>query len=182
MKNMSTKELTLTAVLAAVICLTSAIKLPSLYPGLDFQLSAPFAVLTALCFGIRRYIISGVLANIISFLLGSSNVLAFFISLLFKLGIAIWFKMAGKNAISVFFATFFASGLARLVLSFAINTSVVPLWLAMLPGTVLTSVVILFVYYPVYRGLEVSGMKAFLEPPIPGLSRKRKPAVSIANS
>ena len=45
-------ELTHIGLLAALITVTGAIKIPSLLPGLEFQLSAPIAVAICYAFGV----------------------------------------------------------------------------------------------------------------------------------
>ena len=60
MKNSNTPDsvqrLALDGILTAVLVLLGMIKLPSLIPGAEFQLSAPYAVCLAAVVGFRRYL------------------------------------------------------------------------------------------------------------------------------
>lgn len=71
MKNMEKiRELTTTALLAAMLAVLGMFKLPSIVPGCEFQLSAPFAVCIAACFGFKKYISIGIMASVINLALG----------------------------------------------------------------------------------------------------------------
>ncbi|MCI8287522.1 MAG: hypothetical protein HFH89_07710, partial [Lachnospiraceae bacterium] len=54
------REMTTTALLAVLLAVMGMFRLPSLLPGCEFQLSAPFAVCIAACFGFKKYLKIGV--------------------------------------------------------------------------------------------------------------------------
>lgn len=49
---MTSKDITQISVIAAILTILAVLKIPSIIPGLDFQLSAPAALLI-LAFGIK---------------------------------------------------------------------------------------------------------------------------------
>ena len=60
MKDLNTRDLTTTALLAILIIISGTFRIPSPLAGGEFQLSSPIAVLICACFGFKRYIIAGV--------------------------------------------------------------------------------------------------------------------------
>ena len=67
------RNLTNTALLSVIILLTGTLKLPSPFPGGEFQLSAPIAVLICALFGWKRYFLAGLVASLLGLLLGLHN-------------------------------------------------------------------------------------------------------------
>ena len=63
---MSPAEITQIGLLTALLTVAGAIKLPSLLPGLEFQISAPLAVGICFVFGFKRYLIIGILSIMIN--------------------------------------------------------------------------------------------------------------------
>ena len=72
---MKIRELTLIPILGTIIFLTSLIKIPSIFPGSEFQMSAPISVLIAMTFGPRIYILAGLIGSFLSFFTGISKLL-----------------------------------------------------------------------------------------------------------
>ena len=62
------------ALLAAFIAVSGAFKLPSFIPGSEFQLSAPLAVAICGVFGIKKYLLAGLLASAGGLLLGTQTI------------------------------------------------------------------------------------------------------------
>ena len=123
----STSDVTEIALLAALITVTGAIKLPSLAPGLEFQLSAPLAVAICAVFGFKRYILAGVLSSLVGLLLGTQN--------LFNVAIAMQF---GRHYWTVALAGPLGTFTARITLSFVVGKGAWALVAAALPGMVFT--------------------------------------------
>ena len=80
-----TAEITEIALLTALIAATGAFKLPGLFPGAEFQLSAPLAVAICSVFGFRKYIITGIWASSIGMMLGTQNFFHVLIAMQFRL-------------------------------------------------------------------------------------------------
>lgn len=51
---MTSKDITQISVIAAILTILAVLKIPSIIPGLDFQLSAPAALLILAFFGIKK--------------------------------------------------------------------------------------------------------------------------------
>ena len=98
MRNSNIRFICEIAILAAMIGITGAIKLPNIIPGVEFQLSAPLAVAICCVFGFKRYIIAGCLASAISLMLGTHNLLNVAIQMQFRI-IAGAVLYLGHNAI-----------------------------------------------------------------------------------
>ncbi len=56
---MTSKDITQISVIAAILTILAVLKIPSIIPGLDFQLSAPAALLILAFFGIKKYFLGG---------------------------------------------------------------------------------------------------------------------------
>ena len=136
---LNTRSLTETALLTALICITSAVKLPGLFPGTEFQLSAPLAVAICAVFGFRRYIVAGVLASVISLALGTSNLLHVFIAMVFRLTVGGTLTLLGTSWPVVTLAGPLGSVVARLALGGLIGKAALPLVIAAIPGMMYTA-------------------------------------------
>lgn len=140
--KVKTGDITIIALLAALIAVTGSFKIPLGIPGAEFQLSAPIAVAIAAVFGFRRYIIAGILASSIMFLLGLHTLFNVEISMVFRLvagGIVAWF---GTSLPVLALAGPIGSTAARWVLGMTLGVPVWPLWLAALPGMVFTAITV----------------------------------------
>ena len=82
---LKSSDITDIALLAALLTVAGAIKLPSLLPGLEFQISAPLAVAICFVFGFKKYILVGILSSAISLALGTHNLFNVAIAMLFRL-------------------------------------------------------------------------------------------------
>ena len=89
--------LTETALLAAFITVSGAFKLPGLFPGTEFQLSAPVAVAVCGVFGIKKYLSAGILSSMVGLMLGTQNVFNVLIAMIFRVVVAIIYYFCGKN-------------------------------------------------------------------------------------
>lgn len=134
--------ITETGLLTAFITVTGAIKLPGLFPGTEFQLSAPLAVAICVVFGFTKYITAGTLSSLIGLILGTQNLLNVFIALIFRLTIGCLLAALGTTWPIVVIAGPVGSAIARLFLSGAVGKAAVPLLLAAVPGMVYTAFVV----------------------------------------
>ncbi|HCZ6518136.1 TPA: QueT transporter family protein, partial [Staphylococcus aureus] len=70
---MTSKDITQISVIAAILTILAALKIPSIIPGLDFQLSAPAALLILAFFGIKKYFLGGLLSSLLLLVFGVFN-------------------------------------------------------------------------------------------------------------
>ena len=87
---MKIKELTLIPILGTIIFLTSLIKIPSIFPGAEFQMSAPISVLISMTFGPKIYILAGLIGSFLSFFTGISNIYGIIVALVFRIGVLVF--------------------------------------------------------------------------------------------
>lgn len=134
-----TRALTETGLLAALISVTGAVKLPGLIPGTEFQLSAPLAVAICAVFGFNRYILAGLMASVIGLALGTQTLLNVFVALVFRFTVGAVLAMGGTSWLTVIAAGPIGSTAARLAMGGLLKIPVMPLLLAALPGMVYTA-------------------------------------------
>ncbi|MCI9231939.1 MAG: hypothetical protein HFH97_13515 [Lachnospiraceae bacterium] len=153
MKNREkTIEMTTTALLATVLAVLGTFKLPSIVPGCEFQLSAPFAVCIAACFGFRRYIRIGILASAINLILGTHTIVNVTIAMIFRLVAGGILALFGINPITLALSGPLGTVAGRLVLGGISGTDSLALIAAAVPGMVFTAVAAT-VMYPVMKRL-----------------------------
>lgn len=131
-------DLTEIALLAALITITGAIKLPSLFPGMEFQLSAPLAVAICVVFGFKKYILAGLLSSAAGLLLGTHNLFNVAIAMQFRLVVGAMIALFGRRLWVIAIAGPMGTLIARLTLSLALGKAASALVLAALPGMVFT--------------------------------------------
>ena len=134
MSTFKIREISEIALLAAFIAVSGAFKLPSFIPGSEFQLSAPIAVAICGVFGIKKYLLAGILASAGGLLLGTQTIFNVLIAMLFRIVVALLYAVLGKTKIF-----YLASSAARLALSLFIGKAVYPLLAAALPGMIFTA-------------------------------------------
>jgi len=125
-------------ILAAMITILGAIKLPSLLPGLEFQLSAPLAVAICAAFGFKKYILAGILSSAIGLMLGTHNLFNVAIAMQFRLVVGLILWLGGPRLFFILIAGPIASLLARLTLSLFVGKAALALIAAALPGMAFT--------------------------------------------
>lgn len=131
-------DLTEIALLAALITITGAIKLPSLFPGMEFQLSAPLAVAICVVFGFKKYILAGLLSSAAGLLLGTHNLFNVAIAMQFRLVVGAMIALFGRRLWVIALAGPMGTLVARLTLSLALGKAASALVLAALPGMIFT--------------------------------------------
>lgn len=132
------RTITEIALLAALIAVTGSLKLPSLMPGLEFQLSAPLAVAICAAFGFKKYILAGMLASIAGLMLGTQNLLSVAIQMQFRLVVGLVLFAFGTRWLSVAIAGPLGTFVARITLSLVLGKGAWALVAAALPGMVFT--------------------------------------------
>ena len=139
MSTFKIREISEIALLAAFIAVSGALKLPSFIPGSEFQLSAPIAVAICGVFGIKKYLLAGILASAGSLLLGTQTIFNVLIAMLFRIVVALLYAVLGKTKIFYLLSGPVASSAARLALSLFIGKAVYPMLAAALPGMIFTA-------------------------------------------
>ena len=138
MRNERTAELTEIALLAALITVTGAIKLPSLMPGMEFQLSAPLAVGLCAVFGFRKYILAGILSSAVGLLLGTHNLLNVAIAMQFRLVVGAVLALFGRHWWTIAMSGPLGTFTARITLSLVVGKAAWALVAAAVPGMIFT--------------------------------------------
>ncbi len=146
-----TREITITALLSAILAVMGMFKLPSFIPGCEFQLSAPFAVCIAACFGFKRYIKIGILASLINLLLGTHSLVNVTIAMIFRLTAGGVLSIFGVNPVTVAVSGPLGTAAGRLVLGGVSGVNPMVLTAAAVPGMVFTAVGAAMMYPAVKR-------------------------------
>lgn len=136
---MKIKEISLISLLAVVILITGAFKIPGIIPGTEFQLSAPVGVAIAVCFGFKRYFLAGLVSSAISLLLGTHTIVNVTIAMIFRIVAGGLIHILGPKLIVIILAGPIASLISRITLGFVIGKGITPLVIAAIPGMIYTS-------------------------------------------
>lgn len=140
---MNRLELIQTALLAAFITISGAIKIPSIIPGSEFQLSAPIAVAICYIFGFKVYLIAGILSSVVGLILGTHTLLNVYIAMIFRIVVALVIFILGKNKLSLLLCGPIASTISRLSLSLFLDKLAYPLIAAAVPGMIYTMLLVI---------------------------------------
>lgn len=135
---LKSSDITDIAMLAALLTVAGAIKLPSLLPGLEFQISAPLAVAICFVFGFKKYILVGILSSAISLALGTHNLFNVAIAMQFRLMVGLVYVLCGKHYWSIALAGPIGTFTARITLGLVLGKGVWALVAVALPGMVFT--------------------------------------------
>ena len=138
--NNKTCFLTQVSLLSVFIFVTGTFKIPSIFPGAEFQLSAPIAVAICAVFGFKKYIIAGLIASFIGLALGTQNLLAVIIAMTFRLTVGLILTVCGRSPLVISIAGPIGSVIGRLVLGSIVGKAVIPLIIAALPGMIFTAI------------------------------------------
>ncbi|MEM5398264.1 QueT transporter family protein [Staphylococcus gallinarum] len=148
---MSSKEITHISCIAAILSIFAVIKMPSILPGLDFQLSAPVSLLILAIFGIKNYFGGGLLSSFILFILGIFNPINLIISFSFRL-VAIFIVYFFKvNIFSLVAAAILGSTLSRIMLAQILNLPILLVLVNAVPGIIFTIVIVISLYFSLIK-------------------------------
>lgn len=125
--------------LAAFITITGTFKLPGIFPGTEFQLSAPLAVAICAVFGFTKYITAGIVSSAAGLILGTQSLLNVGIAMIFRLTVGLIIVALGRSWPVVTLAGPVGSAVARLALGGIIGKAAIPLVVAALPGMFYTA-------------------------------------------
>lgn len=151
---MNTKNITTTALLATILAILGTFKLPGIFPGTEFQLSAPFAVCIAACFGFKMYFKIGILASLINFMLGTHTIINITVAMVFRIVGGGVIALFGANPLTLIVGGPLGTAAGRFVLAPILGTSPWPLLLASLPGMFYTAAGALL-FYPLMKRLTL---------------------------
>lgn len=135
-----TLEMTTTALLAAVLAILGMFKLPGIIPGCEFQLSAPFAVCIAACFGFKRYIRIGILASGMNLILSTHTIVNVTIAMIFRLVAGGILALFGVNPVTLAVSGPLGTMAGRLALGILSGVDPLVLMAAAMPGMAFTAV------------------------------------------
>lgn len=134
-----TREIALISLLAVVIAVSGSFKVPSPFPGTEFQLSAPIAIAIAACFGFKRYILAGIVASAISLLLGTHTIINVIVSMTFRVVAGGTIALLGPRFWIVTLAGPLGSAAARVMIWLLLGKGLMPMLVASIPGMIFTA-------------------------------------------
>ena len=133
------RETTTLALLTTFITISGALKLPGFFPGTEFQLSAPIAVAICGIFGIKKYLIAGILSSILGLILGTQIIFSVVIAMIFRVVVAFVFYCMGDNKFFYIVSGPLGTLVARLCMSAIVGKAAIVLVMAALPGMIYTA-------------------------------------------
>lgn len=146
MLTLSSKEITQISCIAAILSILAIIKMPSILPGLDFQLSAPISLLILAIFGIKKYFVGGLLSSFILFILGIFNPINLIISFIFRLVAILIVYFFKVNIFSLVAAAILGSTLSRIMLAQILNLPILLVIVNAVPGIIFTIIILIPLY------------------------------------
>lgn len=151
------QELSEIALLSAFITISGFFKIPGFIPGSEFQLSAPIAVAICGVFGIKKYLLAGLLASACGLFLGTQTVINTLIALVFRFAVALLYLACGKSKVFYILSGPIASTAARFFLALVISGAFYPLLAAAFPGMLFTALSSGFIAATFEKILTLSG-------------------------
>ena len=142
--QINVRELTTLALLTAFITISGALKLPGFFPGTEFQLSAPIAVAICGVFGIKKYLIAGILSSLLGLILGTQIIFSVMIAMIFRVVVALVFYFIGDSKVFYIISGPLGTFIARLCMSVIVGKAAMLLIIAALPGMVYTALSAVF--------------------------------------
>lgn len=148
------QNLTFTAFLSMLILISGSLKIPSPIIGGEFQLSAPIAVLICCYFGFKRYLTAGIIASILSLLLGTATVFNVMIAIIFRIVAGTIITLGGRSLPIIALSGPSGTLAARMVMGQLLNIDWLILAYAALPGMIFTALVSVLLYKPCQKFLN----------------------------
>ncbi|EGL42359.1 hypothetical protein [Megasphaera lornae] len=127
------------ALLAALIGVSGMFKIPGIFPGTEFQLSASIAVGICGVFGFKKYITAGIIASVISLLLGVQTLISVCIAMTFRLTVGVVWMALGSSRVFYALSGPLGTTAARAVITLILGKGFTAMWLAACPGMVFTA-------------------------------------------
>lgn len=132
-------QVTEIALLAALIGVSGAFKVPGIVPGSEFQLSAPIAVAVCGVFGFKAYILAGAAASAVSLMLGLQTVLSVVIAMTFRVVVGLLWLAMGSSRLFYILSGPAGTAAARVVMFFILGKGLEAMVIAAFPGMVFTA-------------------------------------------
>ncbi len=127
------------SLLATLISVSGAIKIPTFIIGSEFQMSAPLAVAICAVFGFKRYIVAGIISSLLLFMLGLHSLINVGVAMIFRLVVGCVILLFGSRSIPLILAGPLATCIARITLGFILQIPFTFLLLPAVPGMILTA-------------------------------------------
>ncbi|MEH6944719.1 hypothetical protein [Bacillus sp. JJ722] len=157
-----TKEITLIAMLAAIIAVSGTFKIPSPFVGTEFQLSAPIAVVIAALFGFKRYLSAGIIASGINMLIGTHTIVNVLVAMIFRIVAGGIISIFGTTLIILIVAGPIGTLVARFVLAAVLDVNPAILIVAALPGMIFTAIITAIVFPIAKKNMKLTIFQDFI--------------------
>lgn len=154
--SITPRTLALDGMFTALLILLGMIKLPSILPGAEFQLSAPYAVCLVAGVGFWRYLGIGVCASLVQLMMGTHTPWNVLVAMVFRVAAGLIVSLLPGKTWAMVLAGPVGPGCARVVLAGVLGVPVLPLLGAAVPGMVFTGVCVALLE-PVLR--RIPGME-----------------------
>lgn len=149
-------RLVMDGIFTAILVVLGMIKLPSILPGAEFQLSAPYAVCLVALVGFWRYLGIGICASCIQLMLGTHTIWNVLIAMVFRVAAGLIVSLCPDKVkkVALVIAGPVGTATARVVLAWLTHVSVWPLLVAAVPGMIFTAVGV-SIFYPILLRLPI---------------------------
>lgn len=146
-----TKILTQDSIFVAILIILGMIKIPSVFPGAEFQLSAPYAVCLASMVGFKRYLGIGICASFIQFVLGTHSIYNVIVAMVFRIVVGMIIEWCPFKKAALIIAGSVGTACARVVMAYILSIPLQLLLAAAFPGMIFTAVVVVLLNQAVKR-------------------------------
>lgn len=127
-----------TALLSVLIAVSGFFKIPGFVPGSEFQMSAPIAVAVCGVYGVKKYIVAGLIASGLSLALGTHTFFNVLVAMTFRLVVALTWTFLGSGKIFYTFSGPMGTIAARGVVALLLGKGFYALAAAAFPGIIFT--------------------------------------------
>lgn len=151
-KNISSaKRMSQDGIFTAILIILGMIKIPSVFPGAEFQLSAPYAVCLASMVGFKRYFGIGICASFIQLILGNHTIYNVAVAMIFRIVAGAIIQWCPFRKMALIVAGPIGTACARVVMAYIFSIPIQPLLVAAFPGMIFTAVVAVLLNQAVKR-------------------------------
>lgn len=159
---MKVKKMVLISILAAIISISGAFKIPSPVIGGEFQMSAPIAVTIAMLFGFKTYLLAGIVSSIVSLIIGIATFYSVTIAMTFRIVVGIIVYVIGVNNLSLAISGPLGTLTARVVLSLIMKVNFITLLIGAIPGMIFTAIVSNIIYNRAYKVIKNTNYEKYI--------------------
>lgn len=147
-------EISLIALLAAVLLTAGSFKIPSPFFGGEFQLSAPLAVLMCAFFGFRRYLFAGIGASLAGLALGLATPYNIVVAMVFRMVAGAVVCLGSRRLAALIIAGPLGTAAARFVLAPILGVDFPILLAAAVPGMIMTAAAVFVLVKPLGAAIK----------------------------